>query len=273
MPGFSSYDDIISQITVNGYATDYDGFKVIATAPLANVWHSAWTDIGIPGAGSNPAATPGTVHDGTSTNNFGGITFANVSTQSRYLLSFGAVANIGCNLMLVDRLVGVSGLSTTTTGNKTVSSSALPTRYSTGAGVQAWLECTTLMTGTVPHITLNSYTNQANTAAQSGGALTLPGLMKVGDMCAMPVQAGDSGVRAVSTINVGTNSSAGVVNLVLVKPLAYLNIPAGVWNEKDCVMQIPSLPQIYDAACLQVLYQPISGSASTIYFKIRTAYK
>lgn len=273
MAGFVSYDDLITQITTNSQYDEFFSYKISGAPILAGVWHTTWLDSGFTGAGSAPATTPGTAYDGSGTHNNGGVTFANVSPANRYLLTFGAVSTTAINIMLVDRLVAVSGLSVASTGNKTVSSTTLP-RYTTGVGVQPWLEVTTAFTTTVPIITLNSYTNQAGATGHTGTATVAPSsTTKIGDMFPLTVAAGDTGIQAVSTISVGTAASAGAVNLVLLKPLAYLNLAAETWNEKDFVLQLPSMPQLFDTHCLHVIWQSTGVAAPTIWWNIRTSYK
>src|SRR5947207_11918452 len=146
MPGFVSYDDLISEMTVNGKQLDWDFYKLApANAQAAGVWQRLWTAVGTPGPGADPASTPGSTY----TNVAGSINWADTTTDLKFGVTFGAAANQNCTLMLYDRLAGVSGLSTASTGAKTVNSSALP-RYSgaAAAAVQAWLEVTTATTTT-----------------------------------------------------------------------------------------------------------------------------
>ena len=103
--------------------------------------------------------------------NTSAITFPNVSTKQRYAVSFGGVATQSVTLMLHDRLVGVGGLSSASTGSKTVSSASL-TRYTSGANVQAWLEVTTASTTTQAVCHLLSYTGDANHVAAGLRPLT-----------------------------------------------------------------------------------------------------
>ncbi|MDE2101365.1 MAG: hypothetical protein KGL39_29225 [Patescibacteria group bacterium] len=269
MAGFNGYDQIISSI-VAGQCDDYWGVKVSGANTAAGVWHTTWLDSGFPGAGSAPAATPGTVYNG-ATN--GSINFANQSPSQRYGLSVGATATQSMTLWVVDRLVAVSGLSTASTGSKTVSSSAIAGRYTSGAGVQAWLEVTTATTTTAPVVHLLSYTNQAGSTGQVGAQVTFPAAAtKLGDMIQLPLQAGDSGVQAVSTLNVDTASSAGAVNLVLLKPLAAIPLVASQWNERDLVLQLAALPRIFDGANLMLMFQNTGTTAPTINFRIFSAY-
>jgi hypothetical protein len=270
MAGFSSYDDLITQITTNGQANDAISYKTGSTMQGAGFWHRTWIAAGYPAAGSEPAGTPGAAHSADTH----AVTFGNVSTKQRYGVSFGAVATQSCTLMLHDRLVGVGGLSSASTGSKTVSSAAL-TRYTSGAQVQAWLEVTTASTTTQAVTHLLSYTGDVNGAGQVGANFTWPAAATVKD-CAvgpMPLVAGDTGVKACSTINVDTANTAGVFNFVQLRPLVYLPLIANQWNERDLVLQLAALPQIFDTACLGHYCLASAVTATNFQWQIRTAYE
>jgi hypothetical protein len=83
---------------------------------------------------------------------------------------------------------------------------------------------------------------------------------------------GDKGVRSVETLNVGTAGTAGVVTVLLMQPLAFLPIIANQWNERDLVLQLSALPQIYDGASLGLAVLASGTTALNIWGNIRIAY-
>lgn len=273
MAGFSSYDDLINEISVNGKMYEWHFAKVAASAVQgAGTWHSLWDSVGTPGAGSNPSATPGDQHDDTS----GSINFPDQATDTKHIVSVAAMCSIAGTLMIYDRLCSVSGISLASTGNKTVNSAALP-RYSgtDASSVQVWLEVTTATTTTAPVVSLNSYTNEAGTTGRSGGTRTFPAAATVirAMIGPMPLQAGDKGVRSVEVgLNVGTAAAAGVCNVVLLRPLAYVPVPSNVLVERDFVLQAPSLPRIYDGASLGLAVQLNTTGTPSVQGKISVAY-
>jgi hypothetical protein len=197
-----------------------------------------------------------------------------VSPSTAHVVTFGGVSTVNCTLQLVDRLVGVSGISLATTGSKTVNSTTLP-RYSgtAAAVVEAWVEVTTATTTTAPVISANSYTNQAGTAARAGGNLTFPAAATVARwMGKLPLQAGDAGMQSVQTINVATAAAAGVCNVILQRPLATLPLIANVWNERDLVLQLAALPQVFDGASLALMQLASATTATSIWGTVRLAY-
>ena len=79
----------------------------------------------------------------------------------------------------------------------------------------------------------------------------------------VPLQAGDSGIRSVQSINLSVSYVSGVLNLVLCKPLLTLPITTlGVTAERDLVNQFASMPRIYDGACLAWLM--LAGAATPV---------
>lgn len=273
MAGFTSYDDLIAELSANGKSYQWDFGKVAASAVQgAGTWFSLWDSVGTPGAGSNPSTTPGDTH----TNVAGSINFPDQASDTKHLLSFGAVCSIAGVLMLYDRLASVSGISLASTGNKTVNSGTLP-RYSgaDAANVQAWLEVTTATTTTAPVVSLNSYTNESGTTGRSGGTRTFPAAATVvrSMIGPMPLQAGDKGIRSVEVgLNVATAAAAGVCNLVLLRPIAMLPVPTSVWVEKDMVLQAPSLPRLYDGASLGLAVMLNAAGTPQVWGRVGVGY-
>jgi hypothetical protein len=80
----------------------------------------------------------------------------------------------------------------------------------------------------------------------------------------LPLQAGDVGVRRVTQYRLSTAyGSAQAGALIMCKPLATIPIvTAAVAGERSMVMQLPSLPRIYDGACLGLLFFPGAATAA-----------
>lgn len=277
MAGFTSRDDLINEATVNGKVDLWNFYKVApANAEAAGVWQSLWKGVGKPGAGSDPAATPGTAYNSdTGSIVAGSVFFADRDPDFRHLLSFGAVATQNCTLMLYDRLVGVSGISTASTGSKTVNSTTLP-RYATTAATlnEAWLEVTTATTTTAPVVNLNSYTSADGTTGLSGGNVTFPAAATdLHTMIQLPLNASEQGVRSIEAgLNVGTASAAGAVNVLIIRPLARIPLLANVWNEVSFLDDVMGLPRIYDNATLGLALLASTTTATTVWGTISCVY-
>jgi len=266
MAGFASYDDIIAEITQNGKYKAIPFYKTSSSPEAAGTWHSLWKAAGNPGAESDPAGTPGAAYSSA------GMSLQDEASDFKHLLSLGATATQNTLLMLYDRLVGVGAVSINSTGDKTINSAAL-TRYTGGEGVQAWLEVTTVTSSTAT-VSMNSYTNQAGTTGRAGTSVAFPAATtNVDTLVQLPLQAGDKGVRAVSTINVSVSGGgSAAVSLILIRPLAFLPIQANIYNERDFILQVASLPRLFDGASLALAYLAASTTAPTFYGQIQTAW-
>lgn len=286
MTGFTSQDDMITAISTLGqsYRTDWQKSSFATTAHTAGLWYSLFRGGGNPGAdtilgtGANLAFQALT----DSTTNATGIPHGgNVGGGTGYKVLLNAAAQTAaattapCVLMLVD-LLGFYPITTvTTTGAQTLNNTVTLPRYTTGAGVQAFITPSTVMGAGTPNITL-SYTNSAATAGKATPA-TLPigntaaavtsivysgtGAGKYGPF--MPLAAGDAGIRSVQSVNLSASYVSGVLNLVLCKPLLTMPITTlGVTAERDLVNQIASMPKVYDGACLAWIM--LAGAATPV---------
>lgn len=267
MPGFTSYDQMISSISSSGQIIDINFQKVTGTMEAAGVWASCWRVANSPAAGDDTG--------GALTNYAGSMNIPDQAGAYKHLLTFGACSNYSGTLMLYDRLVQVPSISTVGTGDKAVNTGALP-RYTNGIGVQCWLEVTQATNTTAPIVHLHSYTDDDNNNSQDSTTnFTFPAAATdlntlVGPL---PLLAADKGLRAVATLNVGTASaSTGTVNVILMKPLAYLPLAANQWNERDMVLQLAGLPRIYDGASLALAFCPNATNSATIYGQIRIGW-
>ena len=142
-------------------------------------------------------------------------------------------------------------------------------RYRTGAGVQAFLTASTAGTAGAGTFQL-TYTNSTPTGSRvtpsspalptntaTSPLLTVPysgtGSGKYGPF--FPLQSADTGIQSIQNIILaGAGVTTGVYNLCYAKPLLSLPMTTvGVAAERDLINQMPSLPKVYDGACLQWL--------------------
>ena len=285
MGGFTSLDDFINQATTNGkfWRTDWNKLTFGTTAHTAGMWYLLSQTGGNPaassilGTGTNlafqaltdaTATAAGIQHGG----DVGG--FKQIINASAFSASATTMPAI---FMLVD-LLGFYPITTvTTTGAQSLNNTVTLLRYTNGAGVQAIVVPSTVMGAATPTITLG-YTNSAGTASRatpSAPALPLgntaaavssvvysgTGSGKYGPF--MPLANGDSGIRSVQSISLSASYVSGVLNLLLVKPLLTLPMTTiGVAAERDLLNQVPSLPKVYDGACLA--WMMYAGAATPV---------
>lgn len=159
-------------------------------------------------------------------------------------------------LLLCDRLSHQGGLSGTDTSPQTTNlPTAAFTRYTSGAGVFAFVEIHASI-GTSAATASVSYTNQAGTAGQTSPAFVIgssTAYNTIGRLIPIPLAVGDSGFRSVESLALSASTgSAGAFGIVLAKPLLAIPYPVGgadmladgIWNLGA------QMPQVLDDACL-----------------------
>lgn len=276
--GFTSADDLINQITVNGKVGRFDAYKLLAPAAVAG----NWTDLSVL-TGNPPADTyAGTslTYVATDESSLGAMPHGgNVSTATKHVLSAGgtvfAAAGAPWVLMCVDQLgyVPITGTDVTGTSSRTITMTALGAgaRYPYGEGCRAYFSTEVAPTAGGPNLTVFTYTNSNSTPATGHVCPVTVGFMATPVAGAMPhagnaatryspflpMAAGDTGIADFEnfTLTGGTAyTGSGQLVLHLVKPLFTIPIPAnGIWVERDFVNQLPSLPRIQDGAYLKFL--------------------
>ncbi len=295
--GWTSQDDIVNQITVNGKYGNVFSTKTLASAGTAGHWTLLAGHGGFPaaatftGADLTYVATDDTWGEGTLYH--GG----NVSTATKHFLGAGAtvVAAAGAPwfLMAID-LVGfvpLSGTNVSTTGTKTVTMTGLGSgggtgdRYANGEGLRMFVACDTVMGANAPTCVVNyldtgggagATTSFTSTASLGVGQLLNSGTAANKWNPFLPLAAGDTGVSdIVSLVWSGTAHASGTVIIGLCKPLWTIPVPAtGLYTKVDFLNAFPSLPRIRDGANIQFLMFQTGAttSAGTIMVDFDYAY-
>lgn len=194
----------------------------------------------------------------------------NVSADTKHLLNSGAVSAVTTFVpgvwLLVDLLMCYPGINMNTALLQTLLNANTLPRYTTGAGVRAYL-VSQVASGATAHNLAISYTNTVPTSGRTlpvtvactvssiAGHITHAGVASNNYGPFLPLQAGDLGVLSVETVQLSQASLAGEAALMLARPLCYLPMTtASVASERDLMNQLPSLPRIYDGACLAMLF-------------------
>ena len=275
--GFTSQDDLINQVTVNGKYLRRDGAKLTSPVHTAGGWHCLAGMNGYPIASTFPGTSLAWVacdeSTGDGTNVFGIQHGGDVSTATKHLINVGcsmvAAAGAPWQAKLVD-LQGyykLSGTDVTGTGSRVLTGT--PTmRYTDGVGCQAFFMVGTQPTAGGPTLSASSYTNAASVTGHAfQGSPTMGAtadayagrIIHSGNAAGrygpfLPLQAGDTGIKSIQsfTFSGGTAyTGSGVLALCIARPICDISIPVtGMWSERDLVNQLPSMPQIKDDACL-----------------------
>jgi len=120
------------------------------------------------------------------------------------------------------------------------------------------LEVTTATATTAPVVSIDSYTSADGTTAVTAGGLTFPAsATNQHAFIQLPLHAQRRGVRSVESVNVAVAGSAGVANVVILRPLLRLGLDlanAGVtWQQPrkwSLLDEFMTLPRVFDNAVL-----------------------
>jgi hypothetical protein len=274
--GWTSQDDLITQLTVNGKGDTVVTTKTTPATGTAAHWALLAGYAGYPPAATFTGAdltyipTDDTWSEGTI------YTGGNVSPATKHFLSAGAavVAAAGAPwyIMAID-LVGfvpLSGTNVSTTGTKTVTMTAIGAgggtgdRYPNGQGLRLFVAADTVLGANAPTCIINyldtggaagATTTFTSTASLGVGSLLNTGAAANKYNPFLPLAAGDTGVSdIVSLVWAGTAHASGTVIIGLCKPLWCIPVPAtGLYSKVDFVNALPSMRKIPDGANIQFL--------------------
>ena len=271
--GFSSLDDLTNEITTNGKFYRADWNKITgASAYTAGRWYdfSLLTGTPVANAWAGTALNWRTCDEstGNGTQIFGIPHGGNVSTDTKHIINAALLTAVATGvpgvLMMVDLQGYWPGIS-----NNTISAQTLvgtPTlRYANGAGCRLYQVQTAVAGATAQNIAL-SYTDQAGntgntlpvtvsmTASAIVGHISHSGTAANNYGPFLPLANGDTGVQNVATVTMSA-ANTGTFALCLARPLFQIPITtASVMAERDLVNQLPSMPRVYDGACLVPLF-------------------
>lgn len=278
--GYTSMDDLVSEVT-NGKFWRADWNKITgAAAYTAGRWYD------FSGLGGAPVANTftGTAlnwQTTTESSGFGIYNGGNVSTDTKHILNVAAVTGVATGvpgvLMLVDMQGYYPGINMNIATAQTMVGT--PTlRYTNGVGVRAFL-VVTATTGATAHNLSMSYTNTSGVAGRAlpvtvacTASAIVPHITHSGTAANnygafLPLASGDTGIQSVQTVTLSAASGAGTAALVLARPLLTLPLTTvSIAAERDLINQLPSLPRVYDGACLTWLYFAGANTAASTNF-------
>lgn len=260
-------DAIINALTVSGYGQRQTFTKLMATNTVANTYSTLWDSDGIPVAGAYGGAAYTSVACTSSTTGAFSLTNA---TSPRRLFALGAsawtpTASGNATVLVLDRLLQIDGINHATTGTTAITMSASLPRYTTGAGVMAFLEVTAALNATAHTVQL-TYTNQAGTGSKTTTAITPTASSAIRRVpytgLFFPLQSGDTGIRSLTNVIIAGAGATGTSSLILAKPLFEIPLAdIGICGKYDALFDEVDLPQLYDNHCLMFLV--CSNAAAT----------
>lgn len=212
--------------------------KVGTTAEAVGVWHCLYAATGNPGVWA--PGTPGLngrTTDGTTLTDAGCLPITTPASGSNYLVGWQASTSVIAGLWLIDVMWVNSGLVPTTLTAQAITSPTWPARdargLTEGHGVMVGILVTTVTTNASPVTNMTmSYTNQAGTPGHTATIASFPATAVAGTVVWFQLAAGDTGVRSVQSVTLGTSLGAtGVVSVIAARWVAsagslVVNVPA-----------------------------------------------
>lgn len=197
--------------------------------------HSHFYSPGVPGAAVAPS--PG-INGAALTSYAGQIPWVNPVSGNSYLMSLAFAASQACTVLLLDRVWHNSGISLTVTTSQAITSPQWPARDRDGSvngeGILVGLEFSAAGGAGTPTVTLG-YTNSAGT---SGRTATVVGVTtpNAGTFFRFPLQAGDTGVRSVQSVQLSATWTSGTAHLVAYRVLGVIGLSvANVSSKLDAL--------------------------------------
>jgi len=206
---------------VTGKRPPEEILKLGSTMEATGIYHSMFYTSGRPGAATAPS--PG-IAGAALTTYAGQIPFTNPASGNTYLTGGAFSASQIGAVKVLDRLWHNSGIVVTTTTAQTVNSAAWPARdinaSTNGEGIMVAIEVSTATTNASPIAnTTLSYTNQSGTAGRTATMSSFPATAVAGTWVPFQLQAGDTGIRSIQSITLGTSYGAGAIHLVAYREL------------------------------------------------------
>lgn len=193
------------------------------------------------------------------------------SSGSLYLTNITLADGLAGSLELVDILWYNTGLTVTTTTEQTFTQPTLPSRdnngSNNGAGVNAALYALTALgnAAAVANTTIR-YTDQDGNATQTGtfsavAGWQAPATPVIGTWMPFQLAAGDSGIRTIQGITLGTTYTSGTMSLVMYRVLA--TIPAPVANIATKVDFAAPGIKVYPNSCLHLIQKGVTNTTAS----------
>ena len=248
-------------------------FKVGATMEATGVLHSLFYTTGVPGAATAPS--PG-INGAALTTYAGQIPYTNPASGNGYLAGVNVNSTLVGTLLVCDRLWHNSGVAVTTTTAQAITTPTWPARDKAGStngdGIMVGIEVSTATTnaGAVTNTTL-SYTDQGGTAGNTATITSFPATAVAGTFVPFQLAAGDTGVRAIASVTLGTSYGGGAIHLVAYRVLA--TIPVSVANS-GLMADYASVgfPRLHNDTVPFLLWRPSATTAVTIQGEVLYAH-
>ena len=204
--------------------------KTTTASDAAGYRYCSSKDAGFPGAWS--PGTPGIngrICDGTQAADYGCIPIGNPAVGANYLTAVELASSVNHTHDFFDVLWVNTGIAVATTTAQAIVTPTLPARdlngTTNGEGCMIGMLTTTANTNSaVIASTTVSYTNSKGVSGRTAtltaiAGSQIPATPVIGTMVWFNLQAGDTGVRSIQSITLGTSLAAGAVSLMITRDI------------------------------------------------------
>lgn len=251
-------------------ARSFNFMKIGPAVEAAGILHFLGSNTGSPGVWAT--GTPGLngrATDGTTAADLGCFPIKNASTGSNFITQFMASATTACAPMLIDLLWVNTGLVVTTLTAQAITPVALPARDAAGTTNGDDVQMGLLVTGATTNAAAitnctASYTDQDGNAGATATMASFPATAVAGTLVPFQLATGDTGVRSVQSVTLGTSLVAGAVSLVLFRIVA--GVPVLVANSGGQLNSQQKMNvRLYNGACILPIYMPSATTATNFF--------
>lgn len=247
--------------------------KAITATLVAGRPASLWSLAGRPGAGAFDTTLNGVTLSSTSALVNGQIPHYDPSSGNAYLARLQAAATQAGTLLLLDRIWHNGGYTITSTSAQNSTTPTWPSRCptsgtddtaaTTGQGVIAFLEISAATGAGTPTITV-TYTNQAGTGSRTAtNTQATVASSAIGACYPIGLQAGDTGMRSIQSLQLSATWTSGTMNLVAARLLAALELPGNlVPNAIDAITS--GFPRLYNGCVPWLVFIPNTTTATLV---------
>lgn len=211
--------------------------KTSTAAKAAGNWYCTSKDVGYPGAWA--PGTPGVngrVTDGTTAADYGCLPITNAATGSNYLTALDMQGSVNHTHDFFDCLWVNTGLVVTTTTAQAITTPTLPARdingttNGEGCGIAMLFTAAATNAAAISNATV-SYTNSKGTAGRTATLTTatgsaIPASPVIGTMIWFALAAGDTGVRSIQSVTLGTSLVTGSISMMITRDICTLGTTA-----------------------------------------------
>lgn len=240
----ASVDDIAAALAAPAQRIPY--MKAITAPKAAGSFQSSWLAAGMPGAGGTPVVfTNGSAYT-SDKSTAGAWPYTNGSVQN-WLARINAMCSQPGVIVIADRLWSCSGMGFAASTYTVTTPGSLPARITdNGVNCELWVEQFVAAGAASGTLTAN-YLNTAG-ASKSGVIGAVVSAPVIGQMQQVPLQAGDTGIKQLTSIVNSATWTSGTWGMTILKRLA--TIPIGIAGAGSILDWAACLAQIPADACL-----------------------